>query len=219
MTDDVVAIHELGHVFMAVALKHKVRSVQLGDNPRFDLVNDLSADHQRLDQIRILMAGCEAEAVVFDRDPIGGGSDEKQIAGLLADGDDEAALRAQVRDLLALNAGTIRYLAAKLARADMLDGDEVARIIRGPKGGIRFDRLPRPPYGGAWAAREFSTRLPGHRSQGRRPGRVKLYSRPIALPFRPGHPTGSKMKNPTCAVELQAEKDAAGGAAAAKEAA
>ena len=39
-------------------------------------------------------------------------------------------------------------------------------------------------------------------------------------PYRSGRSSDwLKMKNPACAVELQAEKDAAGGAAAAKEAA
>lgn len=50
---------------------------------------------------------------------------------LLDASDDEAAMRAQVRRLLALNAGTVRYLAARLARRGALAGDEVDAIVRG----------------------------------------------------------------------------------------
>ena len=50
---------------------------------------------------------------------------------LLDASDDEAAMRAQVRRLLALNAGTVRYLAARLARRGALAGDEVDESCAG----------------------------------------------------------------------------------------
>lgn len=129
MLDNVVAIHESGHVFVAVALRLRVRGVQLGDSPRFDFT-DTPGPECRLDHVRVLMAGGEAERAVFGREPIGGGSDDRKIAELLTDDDDEAALRDEVRRLLELNAGTVRFLAAKLARRGLLTGDEVEAIVR-----------------------------------------------------------------------------------------
>ena len=38
-----------------------------------------------------------------------------------------------MRRFLARNAGTVRYIAARLARRGVLDGDEVAAIVRGPR--------------------------------------------------------------------------------------
>jgi hypothetical protein len=75
-----------------------------------------------------LMAGGEAERVVFDC-VVGDASDTETIAALLTADDNEAALREQVYDFLALNAGTVRYLAAKLRRHGALDGAEVERIV------------------------------------------------------------------------------------------
>ncbi len=120
LDDDVVAVHEAGHMFVAAALGLAVWRVQL-DSPRYDLVDRLSPD-RRLDHIRVLMAGGEGKRVVFDSEPIGTGSDDPRIEQLLQDGDDEDALRAQVRDLLAANSGNVRWLAAKLRRHGMLDG-------------------------------------------------------------------------------------------------
>jgi hypothetical protein len=74
------------------------------------------------------MAGAEAERTIFGREPIGGGSDDIQIAHLIRD-DDETALRAEVRKFLELNAGTLRYLAQKLLRRGRLRGDEVKRLV------------------------------------------------------------------------------------------
>lgn len=131
-TDEVrhrVAVHEAGHVFVAAALGLPVRSVQLGDNPRFDFAA-APETVRRLDHARVLMAGCEAEAAVTRREPIGGGSDDTKVAALLDKNDDELTLRAQVRHLLTLNAGTVKYLAARLAQRGALTGAEVARIVR-----------------------------------------------------------------------------------------
>jgi hypothetical protein len=46
---------------------------------------------------------------------------------------DEAALRDEVRRFLRLNAGTLRYLASKLARCGRLSGNEVEQLVRGAK--------------------------------------------------------------------------------------
>ena len=96
---------------------------------RFDFV-DTPAPERRLDQVRVLMAGGAAEEVVFDQEPIGTGSDDLQIADLLGPDDNESALRDEVRRFLALNAGTLRYLASKLGRRGMMLGDEVAAVVR-----------------------------------------------------------------------------------------
>ena len=129
MTDDVVAIHESGHALMATVLGFELLRVQIdNDDPRYDLAPGPS---RRLDRVRVLMAGGEAERVVFDREPIGTGSDDQQIAALLEPGDNEVALRAEVVRFLDLNRGTLRYLAARLARRGVLSGDEVERFVRG----------------------------------------------------------------------------------------
>ena len=94
--------------------------------PRLDRIREIVP---RLDRIRVLMAGAEAERVCFG-DAWGGGSDDKRVADLLRDGEDESRLRDGVRRLLADNQGTLRWLANKLARCGALSGREVARIIR-----------------------------------------------------------------------------------------
>src|SRR6187399_1650447 len=95
MTDDVVAIHESGHALMATVLGFELLRVTVGDgDPRYDLAPGPS---RRLDRIRVLMGGGAAEEVVFDREPIGTGSDDQQIADLLEPDDDEIALRDEVR--------------------------------------------------------------------------------------------------------------------------
>jgi hypothetical protein len=129
MTDDVVAIHESGHALMATVLGFELLRVQVdNDDPRYDLAPGPS---RRLDRVRVLMAGGGAERVIFDREPIGTGSDDQQIADLLGLDDDETALRDEVRRFLRLNAGTLRYIAAQLARRGVLSGDEVAALVRG----------------------------------------------------------------------------------------
>jgi hypothetical protein len=128
--DDLISVHEAGHAFVAVALGLTLARVQIGDDPRYVLADELGPDRRR-DRVRVLMAGGEAERVVFDIEPVGTASDDVQIASLLVDGDDESALRDSVRRLIELNAGTVRYLVARLARAGVLDGDEVERIVRG----------------------------------------------------------------------------------------
>jgi hypothetical protein len=125
---DEVALHEAGHAFMAVALGLPLARVKLGRAPRYDLAR--GASHPRLDRIRVLMAGGESERIIFG-EPRGDGSDLRQIAELLKDGDDEQALRDEVRKFLALNSGTVRYLAAKLSRRGQLTGDEVTAAVRG----------------------------------------------------------------------------------------
>ena len=118
MTDDVVAIHESGHALMATVLGFELLRVQVdNDDPRYDLAPGPS---RRLDRVRVLMAGGGAERVIFDREPIGTGSDDQQIADLLGLDDDETALRDEVRRFLRLNAGTLRYIAAQLARRGVL---------------------------------------------------------------------------------------------------
>jgi hypothetical protein len=131
MTDDLIAVHESGHAFMAVALNLPLARVQVGKSPRYDLMG--GASHSRLDLVRVLIAGGEAERAVFNREPIGDGSDLKQIAELLKPDDNEAQLRDEVRRLLELNSGTLRWLAAKLARCGRLSGDEVEALVRGAK--------------------------------------------------------------------------------------
>jgi hypothetical protein len=85
------------------------------------------------------MAGGEAERIIFG-EPIGDGSDIKQIADLLQPFDDETQLRDEVRRLLELNSGTLRWLASKLARCGRLSGDEVERLVRG-RNPLRADIL------------------------------------------------------------------------------
>ena len=129
MTDAVVAIHESGHALMATVLGFELLRVQVdNDDPRYDLAPGPS---RRLDRVRVLMAGGGAERVIFDREPIGTGSDDQQIADLLGLDDDETALRDEVRRFLRLNAGTLHYIAAQLARRGVLSGDEVAALVRG----------------------------------------------------------------------------------------
>jgi hypothetical protein len=141
MTDDVVAIHESGHALMATVLGFELLRVQVGDDdPRYDLAPGPS---RRLDRVRVVMAGGAAEEVIFDREPIGTGSDDQQIADLLGLDDNEVALRAEVARFLDLNRGTLRYLAARLARRGVLDGNEVAALVRGRgrNEGTSFPRL------------------------------------------------------------------------------
>jgi hypothetical protein len=116
--DDLIAIHEAGHALMAVALNLALARVQVGNDPRYDLADgpDCTSPARRLHRVRTLMAGCAAERVIFDRQPLGGGSDDVQIANLLGPDDDETALRDEVRRFLRLNAGTLRYVAARLVR-------------------------------------------------------------------------------------------------------
>lgn len=128
MTDDVVATHKSGHALMAVVLNLPLARVQVGDDPRYDLAPGPS---RRLDRIRVLMSGGEAERVLFDREPIGTRSDDQQIADLLGPDENEVALRAEVARFLELNGGTLRYLAARLARRGVLTGDEVEALVRG----------------------------------------------------------------------------------------
>jgi hypothetical protein len=129
MTDDLIAVHESGHAFMAVALNLPLARVQVGKSPRYDLMG--GASHSRLDLVRVLIAGGEAERAVFNREPIGDSGDLKQIAELLKPDDNEAQLRDEVRRFLRLNGGTLRYLAARLARRGVLTGDEVEALVRG----------------------------------------------------------------------------------------
>jgi hypothetical protein len=63
--DDVVAIHESGHVLMAVVLGLALDYVQVGTDPRYMLAPGSSP--RRRDCLLTLMAGCAAEQVVFDR--------------------------------------------------------------------------------------------------------------------------------------------------------
>jgi hypothetical protein len=138
MTDDVVAIHESGHALMATVLGFELLRVQVGDNdPRYDLAPGPS---RRLDRVRVLMGGGAAEEVVFDRQPLGGGTDDVQIADLLGPDDGEDALRDEVCRFLRLNAGTLRYLAARLARCGVLTGDDVVALVRGAKTFPRSER-------------------------------------------------------------------------------
>jgi hypothetical protein len=123
-----IATHEAGHATMAVVLGFELQRVQLNP-PRYDLM--LGQPSRRLDRARVLMAGGAAEEAVLGLEPIGTGSDDEQIADLLTDADDEDALRDGVRRLLALNAGTVRYLAARLLRDGVLNGAEVERVVRG----------------------------------------------------------------------------------------
>jgi len=75
--------------------------------------------------IRPIGPGLPQEAgVSFSRPPL-------RRSELLEQDDDEAALRAGVRRLLALNAGTLRYIAARLARRGALTGDEVEALVHG----------------------------------------------------------------------------------------
>jgi hypothetical protein len=133
--DDRIAVHESGHAMLACVLNLPLDHVQVGRSPRYDLVDGLHLRDpaSRLNRIRILAAGGEAEMVVFGGEPIGDGSDIKQIADLLKADDDEAQLRGEVRRLLELNSGTLRWLAAKLARCGRLSGDEVEALVRGAK--------------------------------------------------------------------------------------
>jgi ATP-dependent Zn protease len=126
-----IATHESGHAFTAVVVNLPLARVRLHPNPRYDLRDGLHLRDPatRLDRIRVLMGGAEAERVIFG-DAIGDGTDLTQIAELLIDDDDEIALRDQVRELLALNAGTLRWLASKLMKRGRLDGDEVERAVR-----------------------------------------------------------------------------------------
>jgi hypothetical protein len=103
--------------------------VQIGSDPRY-VLDECEDAFRRRDLLRVLMAGGEAERVVFGREPIGSGSDDQRIATLLTD-DDEGALRAEVARLLGLNRGTLRFLAARLMRAGMMDGAELERVVRG----------------------------------------------------------------------------------------
>lgn len=130
--DDVIAIHEAGHAIMAVALGLSLARVQVGDDPRYILDDSgCPKSFRRLDRVRVLMGGGEAERVVFGRDPFGTGSDDQQIAELLGADDNEVALRAEVARFLDLNRGTLRYVAARLARRGALTGDEVEALVRG----------------------------------------------------------------------------------------
>jgi hypothetical protein len=129
-----IAIHESGHGFMAHALGLALDRVQL-DPPRFDLVDKLGAD-RRLDHARILAAGCAAEELLFGN-AIGGGSDDPKIGRLLR-GDDEDALRWEVKLFLAGNIPPVRRIADALLRHGALSGDEVEVLVRGAK------TFPRP---------------------------------------------------------------------------
>ncbi|HEY7193317.1 MAG TPA: hypothetical protein VH439_06210 [Gemmatimonadales bacterium] len=113
---------------MAVALGLTLQRVQLGDTPRYDLADGALAP--RRDRLLVLMGGGEAERIIFG-EPVGTGTDDEQIADLLTADDNEIALREQVRRLFGLNAGTLRYLAAKLARCGKLSGDQVEQLVRG----------------------------------------------------------------------------------------
>jgi hypothetical protein len=127
--DDRIAIHESAHVLLATALGLPVRFVQLGDDPCYRLERDPRPD-QRVAEILVLMAGCAGEEI-FHRTPLGGGSDDPQIARLLTAADDEASLRRQVRLFIAANYPAVRRIADALLRNGMLTGDEVEAIVRG----------------------------------------------------------------------------------------
>jgi hypothetical protein len=127
--DGLIAVHESGHAFMAVALGLPLRRVQVGDDPSYDLV--AAPTHPRRDLVRILMAGGAAETVIFGAEPVGTRADDEEIAALLDQGDNEPTLRNKVRRLIELNAGTVKYLASRLARAGVLSGSEVRAIVRG----------------------------------------------------------------------------------------
>jgi hypothetical protein len=53
--EDLIATHEGAHVTMATCLGLRVRIVQIGDDPHFDLVEKLGPD-RRLDHARVLAA-------------------------------------------------------------------------------------------------------------------------------------------------------------------
>jgi hypothetical protein len=74
------------------------------------------------------MAGAEGEAALLGRAPIGGGTDDEKIAELI-DGEDEEALRRQVRLFLANNYPVVLRVAAALKRDGTLSGEQVERLV------------------------------------------------------------------------------------------
>jgi hypothetical protein len=123
----VIAVHESAHCVMSVVLGWRVRSVQL-DPPRFDLVDELS--DARRDHIRILAAGCAGE-LLLGREPVGGGTDDPEIASLLDATDNEAALRREVKLFIASNYPAVLRVARALLRKGYLDGEEIEQLVRG----------------------------------------------------------------------------------------
>jgi hypothetical protein len=120
-----VALHEAGHAVVCLGVRLPLVRLQLNP-PRYDLA---PGPHPRKAQLLALMGGGAAEELIFG-DAIGTGSDDEQIRDLLEPGDDEAALRDQVRQLLRWNVGTVRLLAARLMRERALSGEDVEAFIR-----------------------------------------------------------------------------------------
>jgi hypothetical protein len=58
------------------------------------------------------------------------GGDDPRIQTLLRRGRRRGGVARRGAALLELNAGTLRYLAARLARRGVLTGDEVERVVR-----------------------------------------------------------------------------------------
>ena len=115
------------------------------------------------------MAGGAAEEVLLNREPIGTGSDDPKIAELLVDGDNEAALRREVRLLIAANYPTVLRIELSGSRRSGLGRSGLGALGRGRRGrayamagakagGRSFIECPAPPV--RRAAGAFS-RYPG----------------------------------------------------------
>jgi hypothetical protein len=132
MADDFelrVAYHEAAHGLMAHALGLTLDRVQVGDNPRFDLVDKLGPERRR-DHARVLAAGPAGEELLFGN-ALGGGSDDPEIERLLQyDAETEGALRWEVKLFLAGNVPPLRRIADALLRDGVLDGDQVEQLVR-----------------------------------------------------------------------------------------
>jgi len=126
----IIATHEAGHAFVAEALGLAVSSVQVGTNPRFDLV-DVPGPERRLDFARVLAAGAAGEEVIFNCKPIGGGTDDLAIAELLCTNDDEQQLRREVRLFIAANYPAVQRIASALLRDGTLNGSQVNQLTKG----------------------------------------------------------------------------------------
>jgi hypothetical protein len=122
-------LHEAAHVVTAIAVGLPVCHVQLGSTPRFDFA-DAPTPEQRLAHILTLITGCEGEAALLNRVPVGGGSDDPRVAELLDVGEDEAELRREVRLFLAGNYPPVLRVAAALKREGQLDGVAIERLVR-----------------------------------------------------------------------------------------
>jgi hypothetical protein len=93
----------------------RVRSVQIGHDPRFDLVDTPGPERHR-DYAMVLAAGEAGEAVLCDGAPIGGGTDDPKIERLLQ-GADESVLRRKVKLFIASNYPNVRRVADALLPA------------------------------------------------------------------------------------------------------